>query len=110
VNTIVNRMDDYVRYIVPQFSNTHINFQRVPTVDTSNPFVMRDVPSDDESMVVIHFQHYNEVDFPYLLQMIDNSFVSRRDTLVIPGNKMPLAMDLIIRPRVMELMRHRVYG
>ncbi len=110
VNTIVNRMDDYVRYIVPQFSNTHINFQRVPTVDTSNPFVMRDVPSDDESMVVIHFQHYNEVDFPYLLQMIEGAFVSRRDTLVIPGNKMPLAMDLIIRPRVKELMQHRVYG
>lgn len=110
VNTIVNRMDDYVRYIVPQFSNTHINFQRVPTVDTSNPFDMGDVPSDAESMVVIHFQHYNEIDFSYLLQMIEHSFVSRRDTLVIPGNKMPLAMDLIIRPRVKELMRDRVYG
>ncbi len=110
VNTIVNRMDDYVRYIVPQFSNTHINFQRVPTVDTSNPFVMRDVPTDDESMVVIHFRQYKEVDFPYLLQMISGSFVSRQDTLVIPGNKMSLAMDLIIRPRVRELMQHRVYG
>ncbi|WP_250656650.1 phosphoribulokinase [Alkalimarinus coralli] len=110
VNTIVNRMDDYVRYIVPQFSNTHINFQRVPTVDTSNPFVMREVPSDDESMVVIHFRQYSEVDFPYLLQMISGSFVSRQDTLVIPGNKMPLAMDLIIRPRVKELMAHRIYG
>lgn len=110
VNTIVNRMDDYVRCIVPQFSNTHINFQRVPMVDTSNPFVMSDVPTDDESMVVIHFRQYSEVDFPYLLQMINGSFISRQDTLVIPGNKMPLAMDLIIRPRVKELMAHRVYG
>ena len=110
VNTIVNRMDDYVRCIVPQFSNTHINFQRVPTVDTSNPFVMSDVPTDDESMVVIHFRQYSDVDFPYLLQMINGSFISRQDTLVIPGNKMPLAMDLIIRPRVKELMAHRVYG
>lgn len=110
VNTIVNRMDDYVRCIVPQFSNTHINFQRVPMVDTSNPFVMSDVPTDDESMVVIHFRQYSEVDFPYLLQMINGSFISRQDTLVIPGNKMSLAMDLIIRPRVKELMAHRVYG
>lgn len=110
VNTIVNRMDDYVRYIVPQFSNTHINFQRVPTVDTSNPFVMREVPSDDESMVVIHFRQHKEVDFPYLLQMINGSFVSRQDTLVVPGNKMPLAMDLIIRPKVDELMSHRIYA
>jgi len=110
VNTIVNRMDDYVRCIVPQFSNTHINFQRVPMVDTSNPFVVSDVPTDDESMVVIHFRQYSDVDFPYLLQMINGSFISRQDTLVIPGNKMPLAMDLIIRPRVKELMAHRVYG
>ncbi len=110
VNTIVNRMDDYVRCIVPQFSNTHINFQRVPMVDTSNPFVMSDVPTDDESMVVIHFRQYSEVDFPYLLKMICGSFISRQDTLVIPGNKMSLAMDLIIRPRVKELMAHRIYG
>lgn len=110
VNTIVNRMDDYVRCIVPQFSNTHINFQRVPTVDTSNPFMMGSVPTDDESMVVIHFRHYSEVNFTYLLQMINGSFISRQDTLVIPGGKMSLAMDLIIRPKVKELMAHRIYG
>ncbi|MCP5170464.1 MAG: phosphoribulokinase [Hahellaceae bacterium] len=107
VHTIIKRMDDYVRYIVPQFSHTHINFQRVPTVDTSNPFVVREIPSDDESMVVIHFRDYKSVDFPYLLQMISGAFISRFDTLVVPGNKMSLAMDLIVRPRVLELMAHR---
>jgi phosphoribulokinase len=28
-------MPDYVHYICPQFAETDINFQRVPTVDTS---------------------------------------------------------------------------
>ena len=33
-DTILRRMYDYTHYIVPQFSRTDINFQRVPTVDT----------------------------------------------------------------------------
>ena len=110
VETIINRMDDYVQDIVPQFSNTHINFQRVPTVDTSNPFVVREVPTDDESMIVIHFRHYMEVDFQRLLQMISGSFMSRQDTIVIPGPKLPLAIDLILRPRLLELMEHKRYA
>ena len=110
VETIINRMDDYVQDIVPQFSNTHINFQRVPTVDTSNPFVVREVPTDDESMIVIHFRHYMEVDFQRLLQMISGSFMSRQDTIVIPGPKLPLAIDLILRPRLLELMEHQRYA
>ncbi|MFE8070577.1 phosphoribulokinase [Marinobacteraceae bacterium S3BR75-40.1] len=109
VQTIINRMDDYVRDIVPQFSHTHINFQRVPMVDTSNPFTARDVPTPDESMIVIHFRDRFAVEFPRLLQMIPNSFMSRHDTLVIPGTKLPLAMDLIIRPRLLELMEHKRY-
>jgi phosphoribulokinase len=45
VDTILRRMPDYINYITPQFSRTHINFQRVPTVDTSNPFIARDIPT-----------------------------------------------------------------
>lgn len=110
VETIINRMDDYVQDIVPQFANTHINFQRVPTVDTSNPFAVREVPSADESMIVIHFRDYMEVDFQRLLQMISGSFMSRQDTIVIPGPKLPMAIDLILRPRILELMEHRRYA
>ncbi len=109
VETIINRMDDYVQDIVPQFANTHINFQRVPMVDTSNPFTAREVPSADESMIVIHFRDYMDVEFPRLLQMISGSFMSRQDTLVIPGPKLPLAIDLILRPRILEMMEHRRY-
>ncbi len=104
VSTILNRMEDYVRHIVPQSARTDINFQRIPTVDTSDPFMMQDIPTEDESMVVIRFREYQDVDFPYLLNMISNAFVSRYDTLVIPGNKLTLAMDLIIRPRVLALI------
>ncbi len=110
VKTIINRMDDYVHDIVPQFSHTHVNFQRIPLVDTSNPFVVRDVPTEDESLIVIRFREPSAIDFPYLLQMIGNSSVSRHDTLVIPGPKLSLAMDLIMRPRVMELMAQKSFA
>jgi phosphoribulokinase len=110
VETIINRMEDYVHDIVPQFAHTHVNFQRIPLVDTSNPFVVRDVPTEDESMVVIRFWDSSEVDFPYLLQMIAGSHLSRYDTLVIPGTKMSLAMDLIMRPLVLDLMAHKPFA
>lgn len=107
VQTIINRMEDYVQDIVPQFSHTHINFQRVPLVDTSNPFVVRDVPTEDESMVVIRFRDISEVNLVRLLQMIQGSVLSRHDTLVVPGPKMALAMDLILRPMIRRLMSRR---
>ncbi len=110
VTTILNRMEDYVHDIVPQFSHTHINFQRIPLVDTSNPFVVRDVPTEDESLLVIRFRDPSEVDFSYLLQVIAHSSLSRHDTLVIPGTKMALAMDLIVRPMVQQLMAGRSFA
>ena len=98
--TILRRMEDYVHHITPQFSRTDINFQRVPTVDTSNPFIARDIPTPDESFVVIRFRDPTkfDIDFPYLLAMIDSSFISRRNTIVVPGGKMLLAMELILMP------------
>ncbi|MDV6343354.1 phosphoribulokinase [Nitrosomonas sp. Is37] len=101
--TILRRMHDYVHYITPQFSRTHINFQRVPTVDTSNPFIAREIPSLDESMVVIRFRDYKNVDFPFLLNMIHDSFMSRPNTIVVPGGKMGLAIELILTPLILDL-------
>ena len=105
--TILRRMHDYVHYITPQFSRTHINFQRVPVVDTSNPFIARDIPSQDESFVVVRFADPRGVDFPYLLTMIDSSFMSRPNTLVVPGGKMPLAMQLILTPMIWKMMEQQ---
>jgi phosphoribulokinase len=104
VDTILRRMPDYVNYICPQFSQTHVNFQRVPTVDTSNPFSARDVPSLDESMLIIRFKKPRGIDFPYLLSVLPQSFMSRANTIVCPGGKMPLAMQLIFTPMIWELM------
>ncbi len=100
VDTILRRMPDYVNYIAPQFSQTDINFQRVPTVDTSNPFVARDIPTADESFVIIRFSDPQKfcVDFPYLLNMLHDSFMTRRNTIVIPGGKMSMAMEIILAP------------
>lgn len=103
-DTILRRMPDYVRYICPQFTETDINFQRVPTVDTSNPFIARWIPTPDESMVVIRFRDPHGIDFPYLLSMIHNSFMSRANSIVIPGNKQDLAMQLLLTPLIMKLM------
>lgn len=107
IDTILGRMDDYVRYIQPQFSRTHINFQRVPTVDTSNPFEVQDIPTDAESFVVIRFRDPATVDFPYLLAMIQDAFMSRPHTLVVPGSRLPLAMELILGPLVRHLLAQR---
>ena len=103
VDTMLRRMPDYINYICPQFSQTHVNFQRVPTVDTSNPFVARDVPSPDESMLIIRFRNPRGIDFPYLLSMLPDSFMSRPNTIVCPGGKMPLAMQLIFTPMIWQL-------
>lgn len=106
-NTILRRMHDYVHYICPQFSRTHINFQRVPTVDTSNPFIARFIPTLDESFLVIRFANPRGIDFPYLQSMLHGSFMSRPNTIVAPGGKMDLAMQLIFTPMIWRLMDRR---
>ncbi|HEY9052664.1 MAG TPA: phosphoribulokinase [Gammaproteobacteria bacterium] len=106
VDTILRRMPDYVHYLTPQFSETDINFQRVSTVDTSNPFIARDIPTPDESFVVIRFKDPVKfgVDFPYLLNMIHDSFMSRRNTIVVPGGKMGMAMEVILAPILHDML------
>ena len=106
-DTILRRMPDYINYITPQFSRTHINFQRVPTVDTSNPFVARFIPTPDESFLVIRFANPRGIDFPYLLSMLHDSFMSRANTIVVPGGKMDLAMQTILTPMIWRLMERK---
>ena len=104
---ILRRMPDYVKYICPQFTGTDINFQRVPTVDTSNPFVARWIPTPDESMVIIRFKDPKGIDFAYLLSMIHDSFMSRANSIVVPGGKLDLAMQLILTPLILQLVERR---
>ncbi len=103
-DTILRRMPDYIHYICPQFVETDINFQRVPVVDTSNPFVARWIPTPDESMVVIRFKNPRGIDFPYLTAMIQNSFMSRANSIVIPGGKLDIAMQLILTPMILRIV------
>lgn len=102
-DVILRRMDAYVKCIMPQFSQTNINFQRVPVVDTSNPFVARWIPTLDESVVVIRFANPRGIDFPYLTSMIEGSWMSRANSIVVPGGKMDLAMQLILTPLILRL-------
>lgn len=103
-DTILRRMPDYARYICPQFSETNINFQRIPTVDTSNPFIARWIPTASESMLVIRFANPRGIDFPYLLSMLGGSFMSRANSIVCGGDKLDLAMQLIFTPLIHKLM------
>ena len=103
-DTILRRMHAYVHCICPQFTETDINFQRVPVVDTSNPFIARWIPTADESLVVIRFKSPRGIDFPYLTAMIHGSWMSRANSIVIPGNKLDLAMQLILTPLIERLV------
>ncbi len=106
-DTILRRMPDYVNYICPQFARTDINFQRVPTVDTSDPFTARFIPSADESFLVIRFANPKGIDFSYLLTMLHDSFMSRPNIIVVPGGKMELAMQLIFTPLILRLLEKK---
>lgn len=107
IDVILRRMPNYARYICPQFTQTDINFQRVPTVDTSNPFAAQWIPTADESMVIIRFANPHGIDFRYLISMIQNSFMSRANSIVIPGAKLDLAMQLILTPFILKLVDRR---
>jgi phosphoribulokinase len=107
-DTILRRMPDYVNYMCSQFSQTDVNFQRVPVVDTSNPFIARSIPTADESMLIIRFRDPHGIDFPYLLSMLHGAFMSRPNTIVCPGGKMDLAMQLIFTPMVLRLRERRI--
>lgn len=104
VDIILQRLPDYINHITPQFSRTHINFQRVPLIDTSNPFVMREIPTPDESLVVIRFKDPKMADFPYYLRMLKDSWMSRPNNIVVPAVKMGLAMEIILTPFIVEMM------
>ena len=106
-DTILRRMPDSVNYICPQFAHTHVNFQRVPCVDTSNPFIVREIPAPDESFVVIRFAQPKGIDLQYLLGMVHDSFMSRANTIVVPGGKMELAMQLIFTPFIWRMMERQ---
>jgi len=106
---ILSRMHDYTHYITPQFSHTDINFQRVPTVDTSNPFAATEIPTNDESFSVIHIRNRNKIqaDFRYLLEMLEGSFMSATDTIVVPAGKKIFAMQLMLSPVIHQLMERK---
>ncbi|PAS96606.1 MAG: phosphoribulokinase [Candidatus Dactylopiibacterium carminicum] len=106
-DTILRRMHDYVHTIVPQFARTHINFQRVPIVDTSNPFIARDVPLPNETLVVISFRSCEGVDFPGLLAMLHGSWMTRPNTIVVPGGELELALQVVLLPRIKALLERR---
>ncbi len=107
VETILRRLDDYLHYIVPQFGLTDINIQRMPLVDTSNPFIARDVPIPEESILIIHLRDPSRHDVPGLLRRIPGARMSRPGTLMVPGGKLKLALDVICAPLFEAMMTGR---
>jgi len=109
MRTILRRMPDYAQYIAPQFSRTDVNFQRVPLVDTSNPFIPQDIPGAEESLLVIHVNARGRlpVDFDEMLAGLQGAFRSRADTLVVPGEHMAQAMEQVLMPALERLAAGR---
>ncbi|NWG87106.1 MAG: phosphoribulokinase [Hydrogenophilaceae bacterium] len=107
VETVLRRLDDYLHFIVPQFGLTDINIQRMPLVDTSNPFIAREVPSPDESVLVIHFRDRKRHDFPELLRRIPGARMTRASTLLAPGGKLRHALEACCSPILWEMMEKR---
>lgn len=105
VRTILRRMPDYAHYMAPQFSRCDVNFQRVPLVDTSNPFRLQAIPGADESLLVVHVKRDGRLvaDFDELLGDLPGAFRSREDTLVVPGGQMGAAMERILAPAIAGL-------
>jgi len=109
--SILDRMHDYVHHIVPQFSRTHINFQMVPVVDTSDPFTLKRPPTLNECRLVIHFQKCEHPDFVELLALLPESYMSRADTIVVPGEKIIQAIEVVMMPLIQDLVeKSRDYG
>ncbi|NOR51449.1 MAG: phosphoribulokinase [Gammaproteobacteria bacterium] len=109
INTIYRRMYDYMHYILPQFDHTHINFQRVPMVDTSNPLRGAAIPTADQSVVIVHFvKETPSVEYKLRLKgLIEGATISAFNNMVVPGGKMMYAMELILTEKIMALMRCR---
>jgi phosphoribulokinase len=107
VRSILSRMEDAIRYIVPQFALTDLNIQRVPLVDTSNPFVARDVPAPEESALIFHFRDRKRHDFPDLLKRIPGARMTRASTLLVPGGKLRQALAVICAPMLEDMMLAR---
>lgn len=102
--TILRRLQDYIYFMTPQFSLTDINFQRVPLVDTSNPFMTMDIPTAAESMLIVRFREPERYNLQHYLEKFDNAFMSRPNTLVIPGGKLRMALEIICAERIKELV------
>jgi len=108
-DTIYRRMYDYMHFILPQFSKTNINFQRIPLTDTSNPFCATSIPTADQSLVMIHFLAPKpSVEYKINLKgLIEGAMLTGFNTLVIPGGKMMYAMELILTQTIIDLMKRR---
>jgi phosphoribulokinase len=109
MDVIYRRMYDYMHYILPQFSQTHVNFQRIPLTDTSNPFCSTSIPTADQSLVMIHFlKPKPSIEYKINLKgLIEGATLTGFNTLVVPGGKMMYAMELILTRRILDLLKQR---
>jgi phosphoribulokinase len=112
MDTVERRLSDYVHYITPQFSRTDINFQRIPMVDTANPFESQEPPTLTESKIVVRFRRVKDLpySFPQLLERLPGSFMSRRNNLVIDGSDFELGLEVVLEPFMEKLISRRRTG
>ena len=107
VDIIIQRVPDYIRYITPQFSRTHINFQRVPLVDIANPFSAKALPAPEQSLCVVSFTDRWASLITENLSQIKGAFQNSSNNVVVPGELMAEAMATLVTPIIKQLLRKR---
>ena len=65
------------------------------------------MPTPDESALVIHFRDRDRHDFPGLLKRIPKARMTRPTTMLVPGGKLKLALEVICAPILQEMMARR---
>lgn len=108
-DVIMERMDDYIEYIVPQFHRTHVNFQRIPLVDTSDPFSTQTEvapmgPAPEDSLIITHVRHKDIEDLSTIVDQIEGAWLQNETTMICSGTQMVKAMDIIMTPIIQNLI------
>ena len=108
-DTIMERMDDYMEVIVPQFHRTHVNFQRIPLVDTSDPFSTQTEvapmgPAPEDSLIITHVRHKDVEDLSLIVDQIEGAWLQNETTMICSGTQMVKAMDIIMTPIIQDLI------
>ncbi len=105
IEMIKRRLPDYIKFICPQFSRTDANIQRVPLVDTSNPFSTESIPKDSESLFIFEIKKSRKfaISLEEVCEKVPGSFLTSENSLASPGTSLDKLLVTIFSPTINRL-------